>query len=178
MMVAERILSHGYSPKARDVLERCLYNNVIGGGSLNGKQFSYANKHATSGDETATRNDWFEGKCFQRGLRPLLTSVTVCCCPPNLSRTLGMLGGYTWSVKVDPVAKIIKLDVYILLSASRVIDLGGGEQAKVKMQSDMPWQGASRMSFSAPGGWRWDVKLPKPEYATEIRVGPLDSQYQ
>jgi DUF1680 family protein len=39
-----------------------LYNNVIGGGSLDGMKFSYANKHATTGDESAIRNDWFEGE--------------------------------------------------------------------------------------------------------------------
>ena len=61
MMTSERLLSHSLDPKARDIMERCLYNNVIGGGSLDGTKFSYANKHATSGDETAIRNDWFEG---------------------------------------------------------------------------------------------------------------------
>lgn len=61
MMTAERILSHAVEPKARDILERCLYNNVIGGGSLDGTKFSYANKHATYGNESAIRNDWFEG---------------------------------------------------------------------------------------------------------------------
>lgn len=62
MMTSERILSYGYDGKVRDVMELCLLNAVLGGGSLNGQQFSYANKHATSGDETAIRNDWFEGE--------------------------------------------------------------------------------------------------------------------
>ncbi len=43
-------------------MELCLLNAVLGGGSLNGKQFSYANKQTTCGDEAATRNDWFEGE--------------------------------------------------------------------------------------------------------------------
>lgn len=64
-MTSERLLSHNLDKKARDVLERCLYNNVIGGGSLDGMKFSYANKHATTGDETAIRNDWFEGESHQ-----------------------------------------------------------------------------------------------------------------
>jgi DUF1680 family protein len=64
MMTSERLLSHKLDKKARDVLERCLYNNVIGGGSLDGMKFSYANKHATTGDESAIRNDWFEGESY------------------------------------------------------------------------------------------------------------------
>ncbi|WVR07709.1 hypothetical protein IAU60_004751 [Kwoniella sp. DSM 27419] len=62
IMTSERILSHGLDGKVRDVMELCLLNAVLGGGSLNGQQFSYANKQATYGDETATRADWFEGE--------------------------------------------------------------------------------------------------------------------
>lgn len=61
MMTSERILSHEVDGKVRDILELSLLNAVLGGGSLDGKQFSYANKQATSGEEVATRKDWFEG---------------------------------------------------------------------------------------------------------------------
>jgi len=64
MMTSETILSHGLDGKVRDVMELCVLNAVLGGGSLNGKQFSYANKQATYGDE-ATRKDWFEGEWSQ-----------------------------------------------------------------------------------------------------------------
>ena len=43
-------------------MELCLLNAVLGGASLSGKAFSYANKMATYGDEVATRTDWFEGR--------------------------------------------------------------------------------------------------------------------
>jgi DUF1680 family protein len=62
MMTSERILSHELDGRTRDVMEVALLNAVLGGGSLNGKQFSYANKQATWGDETAIRKDWFEGE--------------------------------------------------------------------------------------------------------------------
>lgn len=61
MMLTERILSRELDGKYRDVLELCLYNAVLGGGSLDGKGFSYANKLATYGDESALRAGWFEG---------------------------------------------------------------------------------------------------------------------
>jgi DUF1680 family protein len=72
MMVSERILSWKLDGKTRDTMELCLLNAVLGGGSLNGKQFSYANKHATWGDEVALRNDWFEGGCSLRFRRVML----------------------------------------------------------------------------------------------------------
>jgi len=65
MLVSERILSHGLDGRVRDVMELCLMNTVLGGGSLDGKRFSYENKQATYGDEVATRKEWFG--CESRG---------------------------------------------------------------------------------------------------------------
>ena len=78
MMTSERILSWGLDGKVRDTMELCLLNAVLGGGSLDGKQFSYANKQATSGEETAMRKDWFEGE------QAFLVRVKrgYCCCVP------------------------------------------------------------------------------------------------
>ncbi|KAG8875545.1 hypothetical protein FRB97_005014 [Tulasnella sp. 331] len=155
MMTGERILSHAVDGKVRDAMELCLHNAVLGGGSLDGKGFSYANKMATYGDEVATRADWF----------------VVCCCPPNLSRTLGMLGGYTWSAKVDGAQKVIKLDVYLFVSATRTISLPDGQKAKVIMKSEMPWSGQTHWTVEAPEGWIWEIQIPKPDYAEDVVVG-------
>ncbi|ORY29330.1 hypothetical protein BCR39DRAFT_559136 [Naematelia encephala] len=154
MMTSERLLSYHLEGKIRDIMELCLLNAVLGGVSLNGKQFNYANKQATSGKEVATRKDWFE----------------VCCCPPNLSRTLGMIGGYTWTVNIDENEKTINLDTYLFVSASRTIQLPGGGVAKVDMKSGMPWVGNTEWTFEAPEGWKWEVKVPKPDYASDINI--------
>ena len=148
MMTSERILSHALDGRVRDVLELCLLNAVLGGGSLQGDAFSYANKLATYGEEVATRAEWFE----------------VCCCPPNLSRTLGMLGGYTWSAEVRD--KTIHLDVYLFLSASRTISLPDGQSAQVDMKSAMPWSSETDIRVTAPAGYTWKLRLPCPSYAS------------
>lgn len=81
-----------------------------------------------------------------------------------------MLGGYTWAAKLDASSKVINLDVYLLLSASRTIELPNGESAKVVMESEMPWNGKTSWKFEAPEGWSWRVRLPQPEYAENINV--------
>lgn len=96
-----------------------------------------------------------------------------CCCPPNLSRTLGMIGGYTWTTRIDASAKTIHLDIYLYLSATRTIPLPRGGEARVSMKSDMPWQGKTELKFEAPEGWKWAVRVPKPDYAADVKVGPL-----
>ncbi|WVF71045.1 hypothetical protein IAT40_005842 [Kwoniella sp. CBS 6097] len=154
MMTAERLLSHQLDGKIRDVMELALLNAVLGGGSLNGEQFAYANTLATIGDEVATRKDWF----------------TVCCCPPNLSRTLGLLGGYTWASKVDYTNKVIDLDIYLFVSAKKKIDLPDWTVAEVQMTTEMPWTGKTTISVKAPEGWSWNVRVPTPEYAANINI--------
>lgn len=179
-MIADRLISSELNGKLRDTIELCLHNAVLGAGSLDGKQFAYANKLATCGDETAIRKDWFEGKPKrhldrEREIMVLTTPVIVCCCPPNLSRTLGMLGGYTWKASVDATSKTISLDILLFVSATRTIDLGNGETATATMKTEMPWQGKTSWELDAPKGWSWQVKLPSPHYAENIEVEGIAS---
>ena len=161
VMVSERLLSHQLDGKIRDVMERALMNTVLGGASLDGKTFFYDNVLATSGDETADRSEWFD----------------VCCCPPNLCRTVGLLGGYTWSVKaIDSKTRTIRLDVYLYLSATRKIQLPDGTSATATMSSEMPWQGKTTLKLEAPEGWRWKVNLPRPDYSSGFTVSTEHSQ--
>ncbi|ORY23683.1 hypothetical protein BCR39DRAFT_472930 [Naematelia encephala] len=154
MMVSERLLSHEPTGKVRDVLELCLVNTVLGGANLDGKKFFYDNRLATYDDETAERQDWFD----------------VCCCPPNLTRTMGMLGGYTWCLKIHENTKTILLDVYLYLSATRTVQLPTGRIATVEMESGMPWKGTATLKFDAPPDWKWEVRLPKPDYASNFKA--------
>ncbi|ORX35416.1 hypothetical protein BD324DRAFT_632751 [Kockovaella imperatae] len=160
MMTCERILSHEIDGATRDVMELCLLNAVLGGGSLDGTKFAYENKLATCGNETAERSDWFE----------------VCCCPPNLSRTIGMLGGYTWSAIVDEASKTINLNVWLFVSATRRIPLGNGQEASVTMKTDMPWYGRTSWQFDAPEGWTWAVRIPRPSYAENVKTSATVEQ--
>ena len=61
MMVAERLLSFGIDAEYRETMETCLYNNVLGGTSLDAQSFYYWNKLASSGSESCTRDRWYEG---------------------------------------------------------------------------------------------------------------------
>jgi DUF1680 family protein len=81
-----------------------------------------------------------------------------------------MLGGYTWATKLDYSKKIIELNVYLLLSATRAIPLPEGEEATVEMVSEMPFNGNTSFKLNAPSEWKWVLRLPSPEYATNITI--------
>lgn len=87
------------------------------------------------------------------------------------------MGGYAWAANVDVGTKTIHLDVYILMSASRIIPLEDGQQAQVVMTSEMPWEGSAKLTFSAPDGWRWSANLPMAEYAVNPKVCPQPRRF-
>lgn len=153
-MLSERLLSHNLDGRVRDVLERSLLNTVLGGGSLDGTRFFYSNPLATVGDEDTKRSEWFD----------------CCCCPPNLCRTFGLLGGYAWSAKINQAT--IDLNIYLYLSATRRIRLQDSEQSEavVSMESEMPWAGKTILRFSAPESWQWRINVPVPGYAKDFSV--------
>jgi DUF1680 family protein len=56
-MLSERLLSHNLDSRVRDVLERSLLNNSLGGGSLDGTRFFYLNRLATTKHKDTKRSD-------------------------------------------------------------------------------------------------------------------------
>ncbi len=85
---AHRMLQLERDGRYADVMERALYNGVLSGVSLDGRQFFYANPLAVfpstfaGGRHGATeRQDWFGSSC----------------CPPNIARLLASLPRYAYS---------------------------------------------------------------------------------
>jgi DUF1680 family protein len=87
-----------------------------------------------------------------------------------------MLGGYTWATQLDESTKTIELNIYLLLSATRTIPLPNGEEATVEMMSEMPFSGHTSFNLNAPEGWKWVLRLPSPEYATDIKISESSSE--
>ncbi|MGQ9479737.1 MAG: glycoside hydrolase family 127 protein [Thermoproteota archaeon] len=68
-----------------DLMELTLYNGILAGISLNGKEYLYVNPLADRG--THRRQEWFE----------------CACCPPNVARLIASLTGYFYSVSEDGI---------------------------------------------------------------------------
>ena len=83
-------LLHG-DAKYIDVLERALYNSVISGVSLDGKEFFYPNPLSSRGDYA--RSKWFDCSC----------------CPTNLCRFIPSMPGYAYAVGDDgPYVNLVR----------------------------------------------------------------------
>jgi DUF1680 family protein len=122
IMLAERLLHHDCDSRYADVMELCLYNAVMTSMGLEGRSFTYHNQLASSGKHASTRETWFECSC----------------CPPNVTRLFGSLGGYLWDHTVSANEATIIVHLY---TTARLAFHVGEEEVSLEQKSDWPWDG-------------------------------------
>ncbi|MCP9761985.1 glycoside hydrolase family 127 protein [Lacihabitans soyangensis] len=110
--------------KYMDMVERTLYNGILGGIGLDGKTFYYANpmEYTTINGKLSgenKRSPWF--KCS--------------CCPSNICRFMPSIPGYIYAQKGAQVF----VNLYIGSESSFSIDTKNS--VSVKQTSNMPWEG-------------------------------------
>ena len=120
-----------------DVLERALYNCVLGGVSLDGQKFFYENPLASPG--THHRHKWFR----------------VACCPPNIARLLASLGQYIYSVHERELA------VHLYMQSTVQTKLGG-QAVNIRQETSYPWHGTItlRLAMEAPSMFGLKLRIP------------------
>lgn len=147
--------------KYADILELCLYNAVLTGMSQDGKAFTYVNQLASSDSDPSKRYEWFE----------------CACCPPNVTRTLGIIGSYLWSYKVDEDKSSTTVNIH-LYSAASLQFVVGKSTVKVIQKTDWPWDGTVKFNVSVDGApVDVTVNLRIPDWAPSHQVSQLASPY-
>ncbi|KAK3679576.1 hypothetical protein LTR37_021402 [Vermiconidia calcicola] len=128
MMFAERLLQANASVQIKldgrfaDVMELCLYNAVLTSMSHDGKRFTYSNQLASSDEELSQREEWF----------------TCACCPPNVSRILGQIGGYVWSHHDKPDESSSEITVHLYVPSTLNFQVGS-DTVELIQESEWPW---------------------------------------
>lgn len=139
-------------------MELCLYNAVLTGMSLDGTKFTYVNQMASSVKDLSKRKDWF----------------TCACCPPNVTRLLGYIGGYLWTVEQNTDPRSVSLNVHLYEYAA--IDIPVGEEVvTVSQESCWPWNGHVDFRVLCPGTIDLTIKLRIPSWASNWEVGALET---
>lgn len=126
-------------------LERTLYNNVLAGESLDGKAFFYVNPLEADAKYAAYART-MPGMPF----KPLLERVEVfdcSCCPPNLVRLFGQIGGVVYGEEDG----VLYVDQYI---SSEVSACG----MTLSLMTDLPYSGS--VSAGLTGNGRVAFRIP------------------
>lgn len=158
VMLAERLLQLELKSEYSDIMELCLYNAVLTGMSHDGAAFTYVNQLASSEGSLSKRSEWFE----------------VSCCPPNVSRLFGSVGGYVWTVEKKDKAVAVNIHLYTAAALKVPVDHG---EVEIEQKTDLPY-GDGRVSFSirAPVQTEVVLRLRIPGWARSWEVSLLSSR--
>ncbi|KYG48815.1 glycoside hydrolase family 127 protein [Acidomyces richmondensis BFW] len=153
VFLAERMLQLDLNGSYADVMELCLYNAVLTGMSHDGKAFTYTNQLASSEAELSERKDWFQ----------------CACCPPNMSRLFGYIGGFVWTAKTKGNAA--ELNVHLYTAASITIPLPHS-QVNVVQKTEWPTDGHIAFFVEASPDDDVTIRLRIPAWATRWEIEP------
>jgi hypothetical protein len=130
-----------------DVMERTMYNNLVDGVSVSGDHFFYVNRLASAGDGRDVR--------WER--------ASLECCPPNLARFLASMPGYIYAQKSHD----LYINLYISSEADFQVD---GRDLGLAVESEMPWDGRSKITITKSDNIKAALKLRIPGW---LRNRPL-----
>jgi len=130
---AHRMLNMEQKSVYADVIERALYNNVLGAMSLDGKRFFYVNPLEVW-PEASDKNP---GKFH---VKPVRQKWFACaCCPPNIARLLTSLNKYIYSKNNNTVY------IHLYIGGEAEIELENGKML-LNQHSRYPWDGNVKIS--------------------------------
>ncbi|MGL5434668.1 MAG: glycoside hydrolase family 127 protein [Lachnospiraceae bacterium] len=135
MLHAEALGEYG------DVLERVLYNTVLGAMALDGKHYFYVNPLAVVPEKS--RID--PGKSHVKCVRPEWLGCA--CCPPNLARLLTSLEQYVYIRQKDRIL------VNLFMDSQAKLELADGS-LWITQKTGFPWEGTIALHLDT------DVKEP------------------
>ncbi|RDL36405.1 uncharacterized protein BP5553_05757 [Venustampulla echinocandica] len=172
MMLAERLLQIDLDGKYADVMELCLYNAVLTAMSLDGTKFTYVNQLASSEDEEGGKDGGAgDGGNGGSSLSKREAWFEVACCPPNVCRTMGILGGYVWSHGEDEGGVFVNVHLYT--SASLEFQAGGGQKkVELKQESNWPWEGDVKFELKTSSDIPVTIRLRIPAWAEGYEISP------
>ncbi|OAS17743.1 glycoside hydrolase family 127 protein [Paenibacillus oryzisoli] len=134
---AQRMLQLEAKSEYADVMERALYNNVIGSMSQDGKHYFYVNPlevwpkaselNPSRHHVKAERQKWFGCSC----------------CPPNVARLLSSLNNYIYTS--SPSTNTVYTHLFIGSEARFQLAVG---EVVLTQQSKLPWEGYVRIELT------------------------------
>jgi DUF1680 family protein len=144
--------------KYYDIIERSLYNGLISGISLDGKNFFYPNPLESDGKYlfnkgACTRSSWFDCSC----------------CPTNLIRFIPSLPGLIYATD--------KSGLFVnLFASSHATVKVQNSQVQLIQRTDYPWKGEIRIALKTDSKSNFTVRIRIPGWAqNQVLPGDLYS---
>lgn len=146
-----------------DIVEKALYNTVLAGISMNGKEFFYVNplevwpdaciERTTKEHVKAARQKWFG----------------VACCPPNIARTLASLGQYIYLIEMN------KIYINLFISNKTKVEINN-KKVNLKLETHFPNENKINISIASELDEEITLAIRIPAYAENYSVMVNDNE--
>ncbi|CAK7226823.1 hypothetical protein SEUCBS140593_006373 [Sporothrix eucalyptigena] len=146
MMLAERLLHLDLDGRYADVMELSLYNVVMTAMDVGGRAFTYDNQLASSDTQPSRREEWFECSC----------------CPPNVSRLYGSLGGYLWSYGSANGEAFVNVHLY---TTAKLCFEADGNRIVLEQTSQWPLNGKVSFQLKNHSSTKTTLRLRIPSWS-------------
>jgi DUF1680 family protein len=160
-MWGRRMLALTGEAKYADVMERVLYNSMLSGLGVEGRDFFYTNPLRRIKGAPLLSND-----SAARWPDTTAASPVHCfCCPPNVARTVAELSGWAYGVSPDTV--------WVHLYGGNTFDHEG---IRLVQKTDFPWDGRVTITVERTPEAPWTLRLRIPGWAkgTTLRINGED----
>lgn len=157
MMFARRMLEMEADSQYADVMERALYNTVLGGMALDGKHFFYVNPLEVH-PKSLKFNHIYDH------VKPVRQRWFGCaCCPPNIARVLTSLGHYIYTPHDDAL--------YINLYVGNSVEIPVGNAAlRLRISGNYPWQEQVKIVIDSSSPVNHTLALRLPDWCDKPQV--------
>ncbi len=157
MMFARRMVEMEGDGQYADVMERALYNTVLGGMSMDGKHFFYVNPLETY-PKAIPFNHIYDH------IKPVRQRWFGCaCCPPNIARTLVALGHYIFTPRADALF----INLYV---GNRMQVAVGEKNLDLTLSGNYPWQENVEITIDSAEPVEHTLALRIPGWCKDARV--------
>lgn len=144
LFLGRRMLQRKLEGEVARVMERALYNNVLGGMSLDGRSFFYDQPLEASGIK---RSEWF----------------SVSCCPPNVSRILNELEDYLFTT----TDSMVTVNFFIGAQYNR-------SGVRLQLTTEYPWKGKLSVSLYSDHPVAFAVRRPASKLDSSLEYTEKD----
>jgi DUF1680 family protein len=118
-----------------DIMEQTLYNGLLSGISLNGKEYFYVNPLEDNGEHR--RKPWF----------------ACACCPPNIARLIASIPGYMYTTSEE--------GIWVHLYGENEAKIPWGDkEIKLIEKTNYPWEGNIELEIKTEGEYKIFLRIP------------------
>ncbi|MVT55360.1 glycoside hydrolase family 127 protein [Bradyrhizobium yuanmingense] len=157
MMFARRMLEMEADSHYADVMERALYNTVLGSIALDGRHFFYANPLEVHPKTLRSNYGYSHISLVRQGW------FGCACCPPNIARLFTSVGHYIYT----PRSEALYVNLYIGNSVAFAI---GEHTLRLRMSGNYPWEDRVEITVESEQPITHTLALRLPEWCSAPEV--------